>query len=203
MAEVIFRTLTGAALEAALDDLARLRITVFHEWPYLYEGDRDYERKYLSKFAASKGAVIIGAYDGERLVGAATAAPLADHFDDFAEPFEKKGLRAEDFFYFGESVLLPDYRGRGIGVRFFEEREKAARAEGFKRIVFCGVIRPEDHPMRPADYVPLDRFWKNRGYEKMDGVVCDFPWRDIGDAEETRKPMQFWTRTLPDDVGAH
>ena len=68
----------------------------------------------------------------------------------------------------------------------------------FSRIVFCGVVRPQDHPMRPADYVPLDNFWRNRGYEKMDGVVCEFPWRDIGDAKETRKPMQFWTRRLAD-----
>ncbi|MEM9108305.1 MAG: GNAT family N-acetyltransferase, partial [Pseudomonadota bacterium] len=188
---------TGPDLLAALDDLARLRITIFHEWPYLYEGDLDYERTYLAKFAASKAAVIIGAYDGDRLVGAATAAPLADHFDDFAEPFEARGLKAEDFFYFGESVLLAQHRGQGIGVRFFEEREAAARAQGFDRVVFCGVIRPDDHPLRPADYVPLDGFWRNRGYDKMDGVVCDFPWRDIGDSEETRKPMQFWTRRLP------
>ncbi|MCY6379597.1 GNAT family N-acetyltransferase [Hoeflea prorocentri] len=199
MTEITLRTLTGAALTDALDDLAHLRITVFHEWPYLYEGDMDYERNYLAKFAGSKGAVIIGAYDGDRLVGAATAAPLADHFDDFAGPFSKHGLKAEDFFYFGESVLLPEYRGHGIGVRFFEEREKAAQAEGFDRIVFCGVMRPDDHPMRPADYVPLDTFWRNRGYEKMDGIVCDFPWRDIGDGEETRKPMQFWSRTLAED----
>jgi hypothetical protein len=31
-------------LEAALDDLARLRIAVFADWPYLYEGDAAYER---------------------------------------------------------------------------------------------------------------------------------------------------------------
>lgn len=197
MAEIALRKLTGADLEAALVDLAQLRITVFRQWPYLYEGDKDYERRYLSRFAASPGAVIIGAHDGDRLIGAATAAPLADHFDDFAEPFLRQGYRAEDFFYFGESVLLADYRGRGIGVRFFKEREAAAREEGFDRVVFCGVIRPDDHPMRPAAYVPLDNFWRNRGYEKMKGVVCDFPWRDIGDRHETRKPMQFWTRTLP------
>ena len=201
MAEIRFCTLRGRDLQAALDALARLRITVFRDWPYLYEGDLDYERKYLSRFAGAKGAVIIGAYDGDRLVGAATAAPLADHFDDFAEPFLAQGLKAEDFFYFGESVLLPEYRGQGIGVRFFSEREAAARREGFDQVVFCGVIRPDDHPRRPADHVPLDGFWRNRGYEKMDGVVCAFPWRDIGDAAETRKPMQFWVRRLPAYVG--
>jgi len=193
---VTLRTLSGEALAERLDDLAGLRITVFHEWPYLYDGDADYERRYLSKFAASEGAVVIGAFDGEMLVGAATAAPLADHFDEFAAPFVKAGLKPERYFYFGESVLLPAYRGRGIGVRFFEEREAAARRGGFDRVVFCGVIRPDDHPSRPADYVPLDGFWRNRGYRPMPGMTCTFSWRDIGEAKETSKPMQFWTREL-------
>ncbi|MCR9135740.1 MAG: GNAT family N-acetyltransferase [Alphaproteobacteria bacterium] len=196
MNSVTLRTLTGDALKAALDDLAMLRITVFREWPYLYEGDLDYERRYLSKFAASDGAVIIGAFDGDRLVGAATGAPLIDHFDDFAEPFQKAGLLPEHYFYFGESVLLADYRGQGIGVRFFTEREVAARRNGFDRVVFCGVIRPDDHPSRSANYVPLDGFWRNRGYRPMPGMICEFSWRDIGDAHETPKPMQFWTREL-------
>lgn len=197
MSEVLLRKLTGTALKSKLDDLAGLRITVFREWPYLYDGDLDYERRYLSKFAASENAVIIGAFDGDGLVGAATAAPLADHFDDFAVPFKKAGLTPEQFFYFGESVLLAIYRGRGIGARFFEEREAAARKAGFCRIVFCGVVRPDDHPLRPAAYVPLDGFWRNRGYQRMEGMVCDFSWRDIGDAGETPKPMQFWMRDLP------
>lgn len=196
MNAVSLRTLTGDALTARLDDLAGLRITVFRAWPYLYEGDLEYERRYLSKFAASKEAVIIGAFDGNTLVGAATAAPLADHFDDFAAPFQKAGLTPERFFYFGESVLLRPYRGQGIGVRFFQEREAAARRNGFDRVVFCGVIRPGDHPLRPAGYVPLDGFWRNRGYRPMPGMVCEFSWPDIGEARETAKPMQFWTREL-------
>ena len=44
------RVLTGAALDAALDDVARLRITVFREWPYLYDGDLEYERDYLNAY---------------------------------------------------------------------------------------------------------------------------------------------------------
>ena len=196
MSDIVLKRLTGDALNQVLDDLAGLRIAVFREWPYLYDGDRDYERRYLSRFAASKHAVVIGAYDDDRLVGAATGAPLADHFDEFAGPFRAAGLDPDGYFYFGESVLLKAYRGRGIGVRFFKEREAAARAAGYGRIAFCGVVRPDDHPMRPADYVPLDGFWRNRGYRPMAGIRCEFPWRDIGDAQETAKPMQFWARDL-------
>ena len=47
-----------------LPDLARLRITVFRDWPYLYDGTLDYEQEYLAKFAAAKGAVCVIARDG-------------------------------------------------------------------------------------------------------------------------------------------
>ena len=49
-------TLTGDALTAALPDLARLRIAVFRAYPYLYEGDPDYERRYIQAYADSPGA---------------------------------------------------------------------------------------------------------------------------------------------------
>ena len=37
--------LTGAALAAALPDVARLRIAVFRAYPYLYDGDAAYEER--------------------------------------------------------------------------------------------------------------------------------------------------------------
>ncbi|MBM3573233.1 MAG: GNAT family N-acetyltransferase, partial [Alphaproteobacteria bacterium] len=70
--------LTGARLDRHLDDLARLRIEVFHDFPYLYEGTIDYERDYLRSYAQSRGSVIVAAIDGGHLVGAATALPMAD-----------------------------------------------------------------------------------------------------------------------------
>ncbi|MDF1778723.1 MAG: GNAT family N-acetyltransferase [Rhizobiaceae bacterium] len=196
MADIRLRRLQGALLQDALEDLASLRLTVFREWPYLYDGDARYERDYIGRFAASPGAVIIGAYQGDQMVGAATGAPLKDHFDEFAAPLVEAGYRAEDLFYFGESVLLETFRGRGIGVGFFIEREKAALEAGFDRVVFCSVIRPPDHPMRPHDYVPLDSFWRRRGYRPLQGVIAQFPWKDIGAPGETQKPMQFWMKSI-------
>ena len=194
MADV--RRLTRSEAEAAFDDLARLRIEVFRDFPYLYEGDIDYERQYLSTFMKSPGAVVIGALDGSRLIGAATASPLTDHHEEFGKPFADRGLDTSEYFYFGESVLQKGYRGQGIGVRFFEERERAARDQGFSKCVFCAVIRPADHPLRPADYQPLDAFWAKRGYQKVEGLICEFSWKDIGESGESSKPMQFWARTL-------
>jgi GNAT superfamily N-acetyltransferase len=189
--------LTGAELEAALDDVARLRIEVFRAFPYLYDGDVTYERRYLERYRTSPGAIVVGAFDGTRLVGAATGTPMEDHAADFAAAFAGTGLDLADIFYCAESVLLPDYRGHGIGHRFFDIREAHARGLGRGHVAFCAVVRPEDHPARPPDYRPLDGFWRKRGYTPMPGVVAHFPWKDLGETEETRKPLQFWIRKLP------
>ena len=195
-APVTVRVLDRAEAEARFDELARLRIRVFRDYPYLYDGDIAYERNYLAAYMESDGAVVIGALDGGRLVGAATAAPLTDHFEAFARPLAERGMDPRDFYYFGESVLERAYRGRGVGVRFFEEREKAARERGFTKTLFSAVIRPDDHPARPAGYVPLDRFWRARGYEQLEGLTTTFSWKDVGEIGESAKPMGFWTKAL-------
>ena len=41
----------GPEITPWLDDVARLRLAVFRDWPYLYEGDADYERDYLGAYA--------------------------------------------------------------------------------------------------------------------------------------------------------
>jgi GNAT superfamily N-acetyltransferase len=201
---IVIRDLTGAALTAALDSLADLRIAVFRDFPYLYDGageeGRAYERAYLSAYAESPGALVVGAFaaapDGERLVGAATAAPMTDHAGPFAQPFRDRGMDVGGIYYFGESVLLGGWRGRGIGHAFFDRREAKARELGFAQAAFCAVVRPSDHPARPSGYSPLDPFWRSRGFAPVEGLVARFDWKDVGEPGETSHPMQFWLKAL-------
>ena len=189
--------MTGAAVERYLPDLARLRISVFREFPYLYLGNMDYETGYLRKYLSAPDSVIVVALDGERVVGASTAVPLARETPEVQRPFLEQGYAPEQVFYLGESVLEPAYRGRGIGVRFFEAREAHARRVGeFHWSAFCGVQRPADHPRRPADYVPLDDFWTHRGYVRHPELTTTFSWRDVDEARQTPKPMMFWLKRL-------
>ena len=188
--------LSGEGLRVRLDDLARLRISVFRAWPYLYQGTLGYERQYLPRYAEAKTGTMIVALDGDKVVGASTALGLHEEEDFVQAPFVKAGLDLSHIFYFGESVLLPEYRGQGIGVRFFEEREAAARAHGYSIAAFCAVVRPENHPARPRDYVPLDEFWTHRGYAKRPDLVSTFSWKDIGERDESEKPMVTWMKTL-------
>ena len=102
----------------------------------------------------------------------------------------------KDIFYLAESVLLPAYRGRGAYHGFFAQRETHAKALGFTYATFCGVIRPDDHPRRPAGYQPLDPVWRRFGYAPLQGAVAHFRWRDIGATGETAKPLQVWIKPL-------
>lgn len=192
----VFRC-SGAAIAPYLDDLARLRIAVFRDYPYLYEGDAVYERSYLSTYAASAGSVFVLARDGERTIGAATGVPLADEASAFQQPFLGRGIDLGQVFYFGESVLLPEYRGQGIGHRFFDHREAHARElGGFSFTAFAAVDRAANDPRRPANHRDNDVFWSKRGYVRQPGMTMQLAWKELGEETETEKPLTFWLRRL-------
>lgn len=193
---ITVRALQGADLEAALDAVAGLRITVFRDWPYLYDGSLEYERAYLQTYRDSPGALLVGAFDGERLIGASTSTPMEDHAAEFAAPFSGMGIALTDILYGAESVVLPQYRGIGLGHRFIDFREAHARALHRPYVAFCSVKRPDQHPAKPEIARTNDAFWLGRGYATLPGVIAEFSWRDVGDAVETKKPLQFWMRRL-------
>jgi GNAT superfamily N-acetyltransferase len=141
--------------------------------------------------------VIVLAIDGERVVGASTGLPMEAETEEVKRPFLERGYDPKGMFYFGESVLEHAYRGQGVGVRFFEEREAHARALGrFAWTCFCAVQRPADHPRRPPDYVPLDDFWRRRGYAKHPELSTTFSWREVGEQAQSAKPMVFWLKRI-------
>ncbi len=186
---------SGVALQQYIPELARLRIEVFRDFPYLYDGDYDYEKKYLQTYIDMPESVIVLAFDGDKVVGASTAIPMKYETDELKKPFLEQGYNLDDVFYCSESVLDKDYRGLGLGVRFFEQREAhAADLGGFKHITFCCVERPMDHPRRPASYVPLDQFWNKRGYFKHPELKTTYTWKDLDELQETPKPMTFWLK---------
>lgn len=186
----------GKEIASIITELAKLRITVFHDFPYLYEGDFEYEKNYLKIYLETEESTIVAVFDNGQMIGAASAMPLKAEADYVQSPFLESQIDINRIYYFGESVLLKEYRGRGLGNVFFNEREKAAKKFNYPVSCFCGVIRTEDHPKRPVDFRPLDEFWKKRGYEKQINLVAEFSWKDIGDTMETKKPMIYWMKNL-------
>lgn len=191
---IAIRALTGGELMQAVPALARLRIAVFADYPYLYDGDHGYEAQYVREFIAEPGSVLIAALDGDRIVGAATASPMAGQKPEFRAPFEDRGIDTASLFYFGESVLLSEYRGQGVGHAFFDAREGHAMNAGANAACFASVMRPEDHPQRPDDYRSNDAFWTKRGYAPIEGLETQLAWKEHGEEAESPKSMQYWMR---------
>ncbi len=186
----------GSEIQVKIEDLAALRISVFREYPYLYDGDLEYEKTYLQTLVRSSGSLVVLVFDAGRVVGASTALPLADEEESFQGPFHRLELRVQDYCYFGESVLLDPYRRQGVGHKFFDLREEHARRLGLLRTCFCSVVRPDSHPLKPSDHVPLDAFWSKRGYRPREGLTTEYSWKDIDHHQESPKLMQFWEKDL-------
>jgi GNAT superfamily N-acetyltransferase len=197
MSPLEFRTVAGADVPPFIPALARLRIAVFRDWPYLYEGSQASEERYLRIYAESPQAAVVLALDGAEVVGASTCLPLTDETGNVQAPFRAAGIVIDRVFYFGESVLLSPYRGVGAGVRFFTEREAHARRVSDCDIAaFCAVQRAPDHLARPADDVPLDGFWGRRGFTPYPALACEMRWKEVGAVEETSHRLAFWLKSL-------
>lgn len=195
--QVKIEAFQGEQIKTLIPEIARLRIEVFQEYPFLYKGDEEYEKRYLDKFSHAKGAILVVAFDDEKIVGVSTGLPFSYESKEVQAPFVRAGLDPKSYFYFGESVLRKEYRGLKIGHTFFDLREAHARKLGtFSDICFCTVVRSENDPRRPKDYTTLEGFWKKRGYQKQPELTCFITWQEIDEKEESPKEMVFWTKKL-------
>lgn len=181
-----------------LEALGELRIRVFREFPYLYDGSLEYEREYLHAYLRCPQSLVVLAWDSDRVVGATTCLPLRDEGPEFQTPFLEAGYDVDSVCYFGESILLPEYRGLGVGKAFFQRREAHAQTlPGLRWTAFCAVDRAPDHPLRPPGYRPLDGLWERQGYQKQPDLKATFVWKEIGEETESPKTLTFWLKAWP------
>jgi GNAT superfamily N-acetyltransferase len=196
---VTIKTVVGEGVLPYIAALARLRIAVFREFPYLYDGKLEYEAQYLQNYSQNPAFALVLAVDTiagqETVVGASTAMPLIASDALVQQAFAGSQWPIERGLYYGESVLELGYRGQGVGLGFFAAREAHARALGLDFATFCAVVRPSDHPRRPIGYVPLDDFWHKRGFNQTK-LTTSFSWQDIDEEHENPKEMVFWLKGL-------
>lgn len=190
------RAFRGPEIKAYIPGLAKLRLEVYRDFPYLYQGNLQEETSYLKKYASCKEAIAVIAFDGSEIVGVSLGIPLEYETDEVKKPFLDKKFQISSCYYFGESMLLGKYRGRGIGHHLFDEREAHVRTLGrFKKICFSCIKRPDDHPRKPNDYISLEDFWKKRGYTRHPELSAKMSWPDIHEKKPSEKPLIFWVKS--------
>ncbi|MBT1075310.1 GNAT family N-acetyltransferase [Geobacter grbiciae] len=187
---------TGPAVIPHLSEIARLRITIFGEYPYLYKGSREIETKYLRAYADTPDACVFVARDGDAIIGAGTGVPLRGEPATFTAPFADSPFSLDTIYYLGEVLFLPGYRGQGLGSRLLKEFEEHIHSLGRYRHLACATIeRPEDHPPRPDDYHPIDGYLTRAGFTRYPELRVTLPWPDL-EGEVTDNTMVFWMKEL-------
>ena len=84
--------LHGGQIETWLDSLGGLRIRVFREFPYLYDGSLAYERDYLRIYQRAADSLVVIVTDSSGMpVGATTCLPMIEEGPEFQAPFIQQG----------------------------------------------------------------------------------------------------------------
>lgn len=188
--------LTGFAIESCLDDLASLRIKIFREYPYLYDGVREDELKYLRLYMDTPDAFVISVKDAGNMIGAATGVPLRYEQDSLIAPFKGTSYSVDELFYVGELLFYPKYRACGLGIRLLEQVVERVRSLDNYRYLTCAtVVRPEQHVLCPENYIKIDRFLARTGFVLLPGVTTSFAWKEA-DGNNYDHLMQYWIKEL-------
>lgn len=178
-----------------LPQMAQLRIDIFREYPYLYDGDFAYESKYLGRYLRCPQSFIglILAEDGTTLLGMTTAMPLALEDPAFQEPFKARHVPLEQVCYFGELILRPEVRGLGLGNHLMEWNLQFARTNPQFTMAALACVDRSDMPnVVPIRHRAMDAFWHKFGFTEFKDVTCRYAWKDLGASAETEKTMIFW-----------
>lgn len=199
--EITEQLLTGTAVADAVDALATLRLDIFPEYPYLYQGRREDELTYLATYADAPDACVILACDGLTVIGAATGMPLIHEDAQMIDAFTGTSFPLDEVYYVGELLFRPDYRNCGLGQKLLDRLENHIQSLGrYRRLTCATVERPDGHPLRPQDYTPITRFIARTGFVRLSGVTTSFMWPET-DGVNRDHPMQFWVKNLTNDGG--
>lgn len=197
----------GSDVIPFLNDLGRLRIEIFRDFPYLYAGRMDYESDYTNMYKECQNSFFTVVTDGGQVIGISTAVPLLETAEIIQSCFSEAGKDPHDFFYFGESVLDPHYRGCGIYKTLFDTREEEAKRQGYKYTTFIAVMRDQADPEKPQNYQPLDETWTRYGYQCLNLYItipyptvrrtCSATGKTLNnEGDIVPHNLQFWYKEL-------
>jgi len=194
------KLLKGFEITPFIEEVSKLRIKFFREFPYLYEGNMDYELEYMQGFANNENSLLCIVEVDSKVVACLTGMPLASEADILKgceKQFEELGHLPSELFYFGEAIVLPEFRGKALTKSMHDKMLESAKANGFSKSCLATVIREKDDPRRPENYWSVYSLCRDLGYCKVP-IVMPFSWPTIqpnGDTVEKMNDLKFWLKS--------
>lgn len=174
-------------------------LSIYGEWPYLYQQsdpleDIDY---IMDRYAKQTDSVVCIAYNGPKAIGVAMGVPLTQAPPHYRDAFPENERRP-DIFYWGELVVLKEYRGKHVAHEMYTRM--AAHILGkYKAICFASLEREDNYKLahlKPAHEASLDSLWKRLGFEKRPDIKMQGKWTVLGDSEDSLHDMFYWWKKL-------
>jgi GNAT superfamily N-acetyltransferase len=179
-----------------------MRLEIFREYPYFYHGHPAQELQYLAGLPEHAHNQLLIAKEGSSVVAMATAMPLSADRDigkEVSEKLASAGLSEQSFYYYGEIMVYPAHRQRGIARRFYEMREEYARKLNYQYACFSTFHQPFETLERPDGYFDPAPMWQRLGYRHWDDLLL---WSSLstlsadGTEEMVHYPRAFWLKDL-------
>lgn len=202
--EIIWQSKEGLTIQAFkgpeakiyFKQIATLRITMFKEFPYLYEGSIEDEEEYLSIYFNSPNSVILLVLDKDKVVGFSSSIPLSEEMEEIKNPFVESDLDINSIHYIGEMIIETAYRTKGMFNIMANYQEEYARSKEYLSIVFMTVIREHNHLLKPKNYRCLEILWKYLGYELLEGIKVKFSWKQVDGECPQDNQLGIWFKKL-------
>lgn len=175
--------------------LADLRVRIFREFPYLYDGTVEDECSNLRAYANSANSLITVMYDGIRHIAAMSCLPMQDAWGELVDNLSTQAVNISECLYIGEILMEKTHRGMGLGSRLFDFARMHAVRLNMKKLCFFSVRRDHTHDARPADYLEPAELWQKWGFSLVPGadVTLSYPQVDVGMQSHI---LDFWIRPL-------
>lgn len=190
---------TGESILAYTNTLAEWRIKYFKEFPYLYDGNFDYESTYVHHYHSEKDGMILTVEDEGKIVAIATGIALLSEFDIFSSSIEalKQFVNIDTCAYLGEIIISEEYRAKGLSRKMITAQENHYKSLGYTHCCFLTVIRT-NHPLQPQDYTEPSIYWHSLGYKKTN-IITSYSWPTIQHDEaviEMENEMVYWIKEI-------
>lgn len=201
MNNIEIKLLTKKDILNYADKIALMRIENFKEFPYLYQGNLEYEKKYLKTYLENPQAILIAGFCGKDIIAISTGLPVMNNSEllqNIKTLFEANNLNLSEYYYFAETIINFSYRGRGLYSKIISLREQAAIARGYNNGCFVTVIRENKHPLKPANYKSPEPIFEHCGYQKS-SIIFTYSWPTLqmdGSVKEQKNPLVFWFKKL-------
>jgi ribosomal protein S18 acetylase RimI-like enzyme len=192
---------SGKDMEPEIETLGEFRLRYFREFPYLYVGTKENEQGHLAEYLANPSARLLIARDGEKTIGVGIGSMLSTEkeiLEQTAEAFRQHDWNPSDFFYFGEMIFTPEYRGRGIGKQMLDMLKKAGIEQDATRFCFLAVDRADDDPGKPPEHLDSATIFQKFGFTKT-SIPVVFEWPTIqpdGSIEKAANTLSFWVDSI-------